>query len=936
MNSEIHSNGYRTSTRFNFCLSILVALYVQLATTSLFAKLPELGSPSTLTGQATSAKFLGGVTVDDGVSYATRFEPDQLLDVLLETQVEPGHIGTIGNLYLIISVDGQFFMRVESGDYAEWDGAPDTLLAAAPDKILHASEPLTVVENVAFGTLGVMDASLDIYLAYDTAANPGELYFSGVPLNFAIEAAASDPLSFQFYVQNISAPIIQNICRNCHTSTGIAAASSLIYQDSSEPDFQLNNYNTLLDYIENAPNGSELILSKPQGMSAHGGAVQLPASSAEFALWSEFIAISLNDIASGGGGSTGTSQDIFSAVVKMSNEQTLRKAALLFAGRLPSSIALSSVANATDEELRVAIRALMQGDGFREFLTESANDRLLTEAFVFNLFGIVDRYYYPNSAQYYFTEDYSVSERRLISEALAREPLELIAHVVAEERPYTEILTADYIMVNPYSAVIYGGDVSFYDASDADEWRESKITEYYRCSICARVDEYALFNIPTEYPHAGILNSPAFLSRFPSTETNRNRARARWSYYFFLGVDIEGLSARTTDPAALADQNNPTLNNSNCVVCHDIMDPVAGAFQNYGDDGFYRDQPGGDNALPRSYRNDPQGIYQNGDTWYADMLAPGFGEKLAPSDSNSLQWLAQEFVNDSRFGFGTVFFWYPAVMGRDPYAEPKNPEDVDYASRAAAYSTEQELMQATAANFVTGSAGNGDHNLKDLLVDLVMSDHFRATSVTSLSVAQEIELEDVGTGKLLTPEQLNRKLLYVTGYDWSYGRFSALEEVYNLVYGGIDSFGVADRATELTTLMSSVVAAMANEVSCSIVAKDFSFSIVQRKLFRYVELSALPTTNPAAIRSNIQFLHSQLLGEDLASNDVEIDATYSLFADVWNARREANKGAAINSASEICIFENIDNPVESDFNQTLRSWAAVINYLLRDYKFIHE
>ena len=914
-------------------LAAMLALVLQFAAATAWAQLPELPQPSALSGTPTTAKFYAGATTDDGASYKVSFSADSLLDVLAEIRVEPGHVNSSGNLYLILLLDGQFFMRIEAGDFVEWDGALESLQATTVAKTLQFNELLTVVQDTAFGPLGLGGSAIEVYLAYDTVTAPGELYFSGTPLSFVIDTAADLP-SFSFYVENISSAIIQARCIVCHSSTGIASGSSLIYLDSSALDYQRSNYDSLIQYIENVPNGSELILSKPQGLSAHGGGVQLTAADDELQAWSEFVVLSVADIASSGNGQN--NESIFSPVVKMDGQQTLRKAALLFAGRLPTTIELDNVASASDDELRMAIRELMQGDGFREFLTESANDRLLTEAFAFNLFGIVDRYYYPSSLQYYQSGASYRAERLLISAALAREPLELIAQVVTNERPYTEILTADYIMVNPYSALIYGGDVVFDDSSDADEWKQGRITEYYRCSICARGNDIARYDISTEYPHAGILNSPAFLSRFPSTSTNRNRARARWAYYFFLGVDIEGLSARTTDPAALSDENNPTLNNSNCTVCHNIMDPVAGVFQNYSDDGYYRNQPGGDNSLPRSYRNDPQGLYQIGDTWYPDMLAPGFGEKLAPDADNSLQWLAQEFINDSRFGYGTVNFWYPAVMGRKPYAEPKNPEDADYLSRLAAYTTESELMQSVADNFVAGGAGNGVHNLKDLLVDLVVSDHFRAASAENLTAAQEIELDAVGTGKLLTPEQLNRKLLDATGFDWKYGRFGALDQVYSLIYGGIDSFGVTDRATELTTLMSSVVSAMANEVSCPIVSNDFSINALQRKLFKEVELTTLPTTDAAAIRSNIQYLHSRLLGEDLASDDVEIDATVSLFEAVWNARLAANKGAAVSSVSELCIFENVDNPVEIDANQTLRSWAAVINYLLRDYKFIHE
>ena len=57
------------------------------------------------------------------------------------------------------------------------------------------------------------------------------------------------------------------------------------------------------------------------------------------------------------------------------------------------------------------------------------------------------------------------------------------------------------------------------------------------------------------------------------------------------------------DPVALADTNNPTMHNPACTVCHTGMDPVAGAFQDYGDEGFYKDQWGGMDSLHELYKN---------------------------------------------------------------------------------------------------------------------------------------------------------------------------------------------------------------------------------------------------------------------------------------------------------------------------------------------
>ena len=895
------------------------------------AQLPELANPSTATGIPTSARFFGGNTPDNGTTYVESFAADQTVDIVMEIQPEPGHVGSSGNTYLIIALGEEYFM-LAGAEFLAWDGELASLQAVA-SKPLAASEDITVVENIAFGPLGLSGVSMQIFLAYDSELVPGELYYSGVPLVSTIEGESGDAASFTWFVEQVSEPVIQANCIVCHVSGGVAGSTPLTYANSSVADYQLINYNTLMDYIENAPGGSSLILSKPQG-TAHGGGVRLSPGSDELAAWTGFVNSALNDIASGGQGSS--QQDIFASVALMNNEETLRKAAMLFAGRLPSAEELEGIADADESGLRQAIRSLMVGEGFRAFITESANDKLLTLALQNNMFAIVDPDRYPNSAAYFQVPGLR-DERSDIAEALAREPLELIYHVAANERPYTEILTADYIMVNPLSAEIYGADVTFDNPDDASEWREGEITEYYRCTVCNPNNENKSFTIPTDYPHAGILNSPAFLSRYESTSTNRNRARSRWTYYYFLGVDIEGLAERTTDPDALEDEDNPTLNNPNCTVCHTIMDPVAGAFQNYGDEGFYKDKPGGNDSLPFSYKLDPDSDFMPGDTWFADMLAPGFQEALVPDADNSLQWLAQEFVKDPRFADGAVYFWYPAVVGEEPYPVPENPDDSDYAQSLAAYETQQAFIQQVSSDFAAGKAGNGEFNLKDMLVDLAMSEYFRANAVDEMTESQLVELENIGAGRLLSPEQLSRKLKSLTNYDWIYfGSFGALEDAYNLVYGGIDSVSITERATELTTLMSTVVVTMANETSCPIVAQDFALPQAERLLFPHVELGSQPGNDADGIIENIRYLHQRLLGEDLAADHIEIESSYSLFVEIWNARMAAGKGANVSTATELCIFENVDQAVQQDTNQTLRTWAAVLNYMLRDYRFIYD
>ena len=369
-----------------------------------------------------------------------------------------------------------------------------------------------------------------------------------------------------------------------------------------------------------------------------------------------------------------TPQTLFDTVRMAPARKTLRRAALIFAGRVPTQKEYAAAQGGGDA-LRSTIRGLMTGPEFHEFLIRGANDRLLTSR------GgqIID-----GNAGYYV--DFTNERYRRLAAALAsgddrnftrfnvwhdrtqhgfrRAPLELIAHVVENDRPYTEILTADYIMANPWSAAAYGASTRFDDPEDVHEFRPSRIVSYYRHgdgyeSEYDPVVQHTRVLDPgpliTDYPHAGILNTTAFLLRYPTTATNRNRARSRWTYYHFLGLDVEKSASRTTDPVALADTNNPTLFNPACTVCHRVLDPVAGAFQNYGDEGFYKDKWGGIDSIDDLYRNEAGTALEiRADSWRSrETLA--WSLPLAAGVQTLRVVFANDFYEEDTGADGNVF-----------------------------------------------------------------------------------------------------------------------------------------------------------------------------------------------------------------------------------------------------------------------------------------
>ncbi len=656
--------------------------------------------------------------------------------------------------------------------------------------------------------------------------------------------------ALDFFLNHISGPIVQAKCVNCHVEGGVSGHTRLILHPSSNPDYGPLNLAVFENFLADVEDGASLILNKIQGVG-HGGGIQVAAGSDDFANMETFLSLL------GYGEDSGpdlSSETLFDTVTMASPGKTLWRAALIFNGNIPTREEREAVDNGTEEDLRTAIRDLMTGRGFHEFLIRASNDRLLTDrdnGWAIDPFGSR----FTDLGNLYWAKAEAVRDKghsdpgedpefqrwsHTVQHGFRRAPLELIAHVVENDLPYTEILTADYIMANPMASQAYGASTQFEDSEDSLDFRPSEIASYYRDDD-SKVTEFKSGigtlvldpgNLWTDYPHAGILNTTMFLKRYPTTPTNRNRARARWTYYHFLGLDIEKSASRTTDPDALADTDNPTMKNPACTVCHSVMDPVAGTFQNYGEEGEYRDEWRGLDSLDNLYKFPEDGSftpYQPGDTWYRDMRDPGFDGQIAPNADNSLQWLAEQIVADDRFAEAAVKFWWPAIMGVEITEPPEDENDSGFEGMLLASNAQTAEVERLAEAFRTGIVGGDRYNLKDLLVEIVLSPWFRADSVSDDDPVRLVALRGVGAVRLLTPEELAWKTEAITGYHWgrepvARSRFfdSNLTDAhqYRLIYGGIDSAGITDRTDDITALMAAVAQSHAIESSCPIVQRE--------------------------------------------------------------------------------------------------------------------
>lgn len=712
----------------------------------------------------------------------------------------------------------------------------------------------------------------------------------------------------QLFAERVWPQIMAKSCINCHAPGGLAAQrySSLALYPAAYPGFLDENLQVLRELAKTEYEDVSVLLRKPSGELEHGGGVQFEPGSDEHRLMSELV----QRLREQDDCQTSTGDEPSVPVTLLDASATFRKASLLLAGKLPDGAAQARLDEEGDAALPQLLDGLLSDPGFKDWLLLTFNDLLLTDRYLGDATNTLRREDFPN-IEVYLADDVPDEEKRAYRRSVAREPLELIAYIVQNDRPFTEVVTADYTILNGYSARIYNEyGITFADPENEGELQPGKI--------------HALREgVDLVFPHAGVLSSPMFLNRFPTSPTNRNRHRARMVLQKFLATDILKVGERPIDPTQSVTFANPTREDPSCSVCHSVLDPIAGAFMKFSD-------------------NDAEQFLPDRQ-WHSEMVLPGFGdEQMQVSDyARSLPWLGERIARDPRFPLAVVYNTFQALTGQKPLVYPSDGDS----GAVAAWQAQDALFRRVAAQLVESG-----YNYKTVVRELILSPYFRAQNASDETVnSRGAELAAYGTARLSSPENLVRKLRAVVGFDWvRYDRQPALTTTYDILYGGIDSDAVTERLAEPNGVMSAVMSRMANEVACRATAWDFMQPAEQRLLFPHVNPTDLPSSpeGMAAIRRNLQHLHERLWGERLNDDAAELELTLGL----WQSTLE--EGQAKMTAEELDEWLPWDcrgrwNRVtgeelpegerqEKDPDYTQRAWMAVLTYLLSDYRFLYE
>ena len=751
-----------------------------------------------------------------------------------------------------------------------------------------------------------------------------------------LQAEKEEPATDSFFRDEVWAKVGELSCLKCHNHAGEAEDSRFILRETlllEGDELRGAHEANLKAFAKMArmrkPGQLPRLLLKPIGELNHEGERVLKADSTGHAILKAFVLRMEGRAPPKPAAPPYKPGEFFQGVTLLEDESLLRRLTLSLAGRLPSPAELQIIRQAGPDALEALdglLDKLMTEDAFYERLKEGFNDIFLTNGYDGNGELILSYNHFEKTRLWYQKHDLShLKDKKAQQEArwaladdyrkaIREEPLELIAHVARNDRPFTEIITADYVMVTPYSARGYGifekVKDRFKDADDPFEYLPARLPK-----LRARNDDPV--NAPRVqesktgyYPHAGLLSTFQYLRRYPTTETNRNRLRARMYYRHFLGVDVMELADQVADAAAIdAHYETPWMEAADCVVCHRTIDPVAGLFQDfYNEEGHFGPRREG---------------------WFEDMFPTGLeGDPIPKEDKwRALQWLGARTAKDPRFAIAmTEHVWY-ILTGRNALRPPQDVEDPLFTPRRRAYKMQRLEIARTARLFE-----QRNFNLKVLFKELAKSPFYRADGLRAVAdhPHRQAELHDMGVVRLLAPEQLERKIEALFGKRWG-----KVKREMAILYGGIDSKSVTERLTRPSGSMGAIQRIMANDVACRHVAPDFIMDPADRRLFPGIERDVTPGRNPEddlRIRNAIVHLHDYLLDRRHAPDDPEIDRTFKLFASLVAEaakRKDLDKRGTYHCG-------RINEKLLDDPHFTLRAWRAVVTYLLRRQEFLYE
>jgi hypothetical protein len=562
------------------------------------------------------------------------------------------------------------------------------------------------------------------------------------------------------------------------------------------------------------------ILEKPLAILPHAGGQRIVAGSAEEQTLRQWV-----DLVAQGKQCDGPAD---AALVPMRPNDLLMRAAMDLEGKRPTPAALDAV-EADPSSYAAWVDQYLHSPEFIERVKDVYDDALLVRR-----------------------EDFT-DEARDETSAIYGEALELIAYIVGNDRPFTEIGTADYTVANDLFQ------------------RDMRRMPYQMEPVTGSAWQ------PTHYldgrPHAGLLSTSAFYEVWDTNNTNVNRRRAnRWSIVFhcynFLDTPVD--VTRNVDNNDSGAVLSAVTTRADCKACHDRLDPMASFL-------FPTDNASGLEEGDGTAFNDDF-FSGNAERWRtANKRPPAVYGKLG----TDLKDMGRLMVENDKFAQCQTQRAFQLLFLRKP-------------------KTARELTLAT--DIASKWKTEDGYNFRALVRRWMMSDAYM----------QRPDDGDPDWIRRVTPERLETALQDLTGFLWTRDPeddeddadpnsdpprmepvplLTTEEDAFKIIMGGINGVSVTGRSTSLNAPVVTVQRKLATLAADFVLTNDLALPDGTRKLLDGVTGMEDPASDEAAIRGVLSRLARRLYGEHWAPDSPEVSNWMLLYKNLYRDATQAGTGS---------------------------------------------
>jgi hypothetical protein len=415
-----------------------------------------------------------------------------------------------------------------------------------------------------------------------------------------------------------------------------------------------------------------------------------------------------------------------------------------------------------------------------------------------------------------------------LNRSIQEAPLRLIEHVITQNRPFSEIVTADYTLADANVAGVWGLE----HTGGTDQWVETRWPGEDRI-------------------HSGLLTEEYLYVRHYTTPLNAQRGRANIISKALLCHDYlaQDIAIDSNVDLSDADAIKQAVRAPACAGCHESLDPFSANFWSY----EFFTLPASIEEYPYSHHKPEYEMYRR----YFTDRTPGY----LGTQTQDLAALGDAIARDPRL--------YRCAVRR--FFGFFNQQRVDEVPR--------EMVDL----FLPGFEASG-YSAKSLAKTIVLSDEFRSIQRPGSTKASLLMRPYAIDETVRTFDNFSWRfnfrfpLFEEQGATAPYGEVSLLTDSFvgfGVLAGGTDDYVVKQSRHSMTVMRSLVYKSLAESFAGQMIAKaaqtetDTSSALIQ----------SLDDTDPLIVKASLVRLVGRLFSKIVDAEHEDVDALWQLYRD---------------------------------------------------------